>query len=96
MMDNLLDGDGYPTEITLKRCRELTGTETAEDILSSLELIWHWPHHVRLSGNVLELHTGGWSGNEDVIEALSESMFWLVCWMESKRGGHHRFDLSKR
>jgi len=42
---------------------------------------------------ILELATGGWSGNESIIAALQENlMFWGMYWMESKRGGYYRFE----
>ena len=41
----------------------------------------------------LELHTGGWSGNEDIIEALAASMFWLMYWQKSVRNGHYYFEI---
>ena len=38
-----------------------------------------------------ELHTGGWSGNEEIMSALRSSMFWILYWMKSERGGHYYF-----
>lgn len=38
------------------------------------------------------LVTGGWSGNEAVINALRENVvFWASCWQSSERGGRHVF-----
>jgi len=42
----------------------------------------------------LELHTGGWSGNEDIIEALKKSYFWIFYWEKSVKGGHYYFTIS--
>lgn len=39
----------------------------------------------------LELTTGGWSDNEDIINELSYTMFWFIWWQESKRGGYYKF-----
>lgn len=43
----------------------------------------------------LYLSTGGWSGNEDRIEALQEpgrhGTFWRRYWYSSRVGGHYRF-----
>lgn len=40
----------------------------------------------------LELHTGGWSENEEIIEELQKNLFWLFCWQKSERGGHYYFE----
>jgi len=41
----------------------------------------------------LELHTYGWSGNEDIIRALRKNDFWLLFWEKSTRGGHYWFKI---
>ena len=39
-----------------------------------------------------EYHTGGWSGNEDVISALERnSLFFALYWKKSEVGGHYFF-----
>jgi hypothetical protein len=41
----------------------------------------------------LRLSTGGWSGNEDIIQALRENeWFWTFFWQEERRGGHYVFE----
>jgi hypothetical protein len=60
--------------------------------------IWHWPdfweQHDIYPGRVYFMSTGGWSGNESIIDALAKNrLFWLVAWQESRRGGHYRFEL---
>ena len=39
----------------------------------------------------LELTTGGWSENEELIDQIADTMFWLLWWQESKRGGYYKF-----
>jgi len=40
----------------------------------------------------LELSTGGWSHNEDIIEDLQKyNFFWFIYWQKSERGGHYCF-----
>ena len=39
-----------------------------------------------------ELATGGWSGNEDLIVAMSDNHpFWSAAWVRSESGGLHVF-----
>jgi len=38
------------------------------------------------------LHTAGWSGNEDIINAMRKNyIFWVLYWEQSNRGGHYIF-----
>ena len=39
----------------------------------------------------LELTTGGWSENERILNEICDTMFWLLWWQESKRGGYYKF-----
>lgn len=42
----------------------------------------------------LSLSTGGWSGNEDIIEALKQNKyFYSFYWLQSRRGGHYIFEI---
>jgi hypothetical protein len=41
------------------------------------------------------ISTCGWSGNEDVVDALSENwLFWSRCWVSHRRGGHYVFKVA--
>lgn len=44
----------------------------------------------------LELTTGGWSENEEIMDIISSTMFWLFWWQESKRGGYYKFVYSEK
>lgn len=40
--------------------------------------------------------TGGWSENEEIVDALGQSMFWMCFWERSERGGLHLFKINKK
>jgi len=88
---------GYPTEEDLQFIREYKYSPDPEELLSFLESLWHWPSYIiRIEKEkkiYLELHTGGWSGNESIIDALSNTMFWHIYWQKSERGGHYYFTI---
>ena len=89
----------YPTEEELDYIKNYNILENdIIDLIEFIRSIW-WPSGwgFKLSGkNVLklELHTGGWSGNEDIIYALKQTkLFWVACWVKSVRGGHYYFEI---
>ncbi len=93
-----MDKDGYPDEDELRCIREWPRTSWSNSYAALLKFVgtlWHWSDWgFKEEGLFYELHTGGWSGNESVIEALRENViFWNVCWQESKRGGHYKFEV---
>ena len=57
--------------------------------------LWHWSDYAKWDGKNLELHTGGWSGNEDIINALTDTPFWMFYWKKSERGGHYYFEVKQ-
>lgn len=62
-------------------------------LITFIKGLWKYPDYFVVKGKKtikLGLHTGGWSGNEDIIEALQENeMFFLLYWLKSVRGGHY-------
>lgn len=79
-------------------------TFRAHDVVDYLNLIWWYPErqmevregrerfrHKKVMK--LWLHTGGWSGNEDIIGELQQTWFWVLYWTESHRGGHYYFEV---
>ena len=91
-----LDENGYPTEETIMRIERWNGKNVV-DFVEFIKEVWHWlDWGFELKGKRvlrLELHTGGWSGNEDIICALSNNIFWMMYWEKSTRGGHYYFKI---
>jgi len=99
------DNDGYPTPEELEVVRSWDWEQGFKGLVEYLQDIWWYPErHIELywgrdritekSVHRLILHTGGWSGNEDIIVALKDNMmFWQLCWEKSVRGGHFYFGI---
>lgn len=90
----------YPTDIELKTIRvwKFTGTSSFVDFMKFIKSVGnYWPEESfgwKQRGRTYWISTGGWSGNEDILEAMQENcIFWSVCWVQSKRGGHFTFQL---
>jgi hypothetical protein len=98
----MIDSDGYPEEKDLERIKNWDVLKDGVDGL--LELVrenTNWPdRQMGVSGkNVyrMEYHTGGWSGNENVINHLKcNFLFWSLSWVKSTRGGHYYFKINKK
>jgi hypothetical protein len=82
----------YPTEEELNTIKNWN----PNDLIGLMEFIkplwafdsWGWS----LEGGKFYLSTGGWSGNESIVEALeSNIIWWAMFWQESRRGGHYMF-----
>lgn len=89
-----MDKDGYPDENELKKIEEWD----YKDLSAMMEYVkerwkysdWGWSQ----KGNLYYLSTGGWSGNESLIGAMEKNlMFWSLCWLSSRRGGHYEFEV---
>jgi hypothetical protein len=94
----LLTSDGYPTDEVLDYIRRYDFSKSSvEDLLVLIKDIWWMPEWgVVRKGRKSELHTGGWSGNEDLVHALEGNfLFWSLCWRKSLAGGHFYFSIPK-
>jgi hypothetical protein len=102
----LLDIEGYPTEEWLQYIKSYKPDESLP-LLTFIKMVlidgwymsdWGFKLSKKYKGkHKLELHTGGWSGNEETIAAIKSNM-WLthfqmryVMW---RAGGHYYFELS--
>ena len=101
--DVLLDEEGYPTEEFLEFIRNFShDTMPILDFLDILKEGWYYGDlafklHKKYGGKrKLELHTFGWSGNEDTIAAVVGN-FWCKNYKMKytmwETGGHYYFDI---
>ena len=99
-MELELDDDGYPTDNTLDIISNypIKSKADCKELLESIYEIWtykdYWHQTFIPEDNRYIISTGGWSGNESIIQALEDNtMFWVLCWYSSRRGGHYEFDV---
>lgn len=91
MKEPTFDKDGYPTEETLQFIQDYKDLNW-QSLIDFILAAWYWLDYAKWEPPDLELHTGGWSGNESIISALQENfVFWGLHWMKSERGGHFYF-----
>ena len=97
----------YPTEAELEELRAFdTLALGVKPLVERVRELWwkpDWGFRVyRTKDDIygscigLELHTGGWSGNESIISALEQNyLFWALSWSRSSVGGHYWFRISR-
>lgn len=92
--ESLTDTHGYPTERGLDMVRFFEGN--LNEMYQLLKMLWWHNKSVEYDGETLCLATLGWSGNEDIIQALQENkfFFWVKYWHLSKKGGYYEFKQS--
>jgi hypothetical protein len=90
----ILDDEGYLTDTALEIIENWDMFKKGtEELLAFISDIWYFGDWgFKREGDKLELHTGGWSGNELVIRHLQKNFFWTFFWESSRRGGHYYFD----
>lgn len=97
-----MDKDGYPDEHELKKIEQWDSRDL-EGLMEYVKDLWKysdfgfWKQTKNSFGhNEYRISTGGWSGNESIIGALQNNLiFWGMCWLSSKRGGHYVFEVRK-
>jgi hypothetical protein len=69
--------------------------ENTNALINYLRKLWHfvdWGFVHNQSDKKLELHTGGWSGNEEIIPYLEMTWFHKCYWSMSRKGGHYYYE----
>lgn len=102
MNEEYLDTDGYPTDEALDKIRDWDYNDV-KGWLNFIKSIWwasEWGWTETTGVNLTfdepqyEYHisTGGWSGNEEIIDAMRKNyILWNLAWYEHRRGGHYMF-----
>lgn len=92
--------DPYPRDDELKKITEWQIVAFDRDIRALMDYVqnlWMYDDYFIRRGRTYTLHTGGWSGNEDLVGAMQHNLiFWTLCWVSSRRGGHYVFQLPKK
>ena len=88
------DTDGYPTAETLDAIK-LWPHQKSRELFAFIKAAWNYPEDFDEKENgVYRIVTGGWSGNESLIWALEKNFIvHASCWMSSRRGGLHEYEL---
>jgi len=69
------DDDGYPTEATLQAIRDWEGVNT-RDLLEAVMGAWYWDDMAKETApGLFVFATGGWSGNESLVDTLMRNPF---------------------
>jgi hypothetical protein len=98
---DVFDDDGYPTDRFLNLIEEWHHTDGFYELMEYAMSGHTYPQFRDRSeqenGDIIwNVSTGGWSGNESIIDALNSNwLFWSMCWESSRRGGHHVFRIRR-
>jgi hypothetical protein len=93
-MEPSFDKDGYPTEDTLVEV-ENWDYKDGYALFKFIQLSWRYLTYFTQEedekyGPIYRISTGGWSGNESLIEALQANrMIQSLYWISSTRNGHY-------
>jgi len=102
-MTDWSSGAPYPEDSLVELIKNFEGT--VMDFFDLVEMCWIHEYGCMKRHNYggehrIYMATGGWSGNEDIIQAMREnkSWFWMMSWHRSERGGAFwfRFPSPKR
>lgn len=102
----LLDDEGYPTEEFIEFIANWKHGETPlRKLIDMIQEAWQFgdwgfilskrPYRGKIK---LELHTGGWSGNEEIIYAMQKNVGLMHLYMGYymwRTGGHYYFRIPK-
>lgn len=84
------DSNGNPTDETLDAIAKWPIADP-DGWLDYIHAVWNNHYgRIRFTPDFDEFITGGWSGNESIIEAMRENVvLWFMLWESSHRGGKY-------
>ncbi len=91
IIDADIDGDGYPTDGTLRQIEKLNFVPNLDGLMSDLLPIFsEYGKCERMQDGRWVISTGGWSGCESIINAMKfNHLIWVSFWLRSVRGGYY-------
>lgn len=97
----ILDENRYPTPEYLEYIEKYNPIKRGgyDELLNSLSETWMYKDWGFIRKRPIKekftliLHTGGWSGNEEIIGALQNNIYVWYYWKMKKAGGHYWFSL---
>jgi len=99
METDFVDEHGYPIDEALDRIENWNHGNGWFELMQFIQSIWwasDWGFRVEENEGKLTyyLSTGGWSGNESIVQAMQKNyFFWATVWVQSQRGGHYIFEI---
>ena len=101
------DGQKCPTAKSLRQLRMELEDENIEYAIEVFyaalkENIYHdycGPEKIEVRGDIIDVwayHTGGWSGNEDIIDILEKSSYFKWLLKRYDAGGHYYFKICQQ
>lgn len=81
----------YPSKAELSYYeKEQVNEEFIDELFGSW---WASDWGLHITEGVLHMSTGGWSGNEEIIDSLRRNEEFWKRLIEKKAGGHYTFDV---
>jgi len=88
----------YPHDSDLERIGAWDHRD-CKGLLAFVRSLWwmsDWGWQQNEEGTLYKISTGGWSGNESLVDAMNANrMFWSRCWQGSWRGGYYEFEVEQ-
>lgn len=93
-----MDKDGYPDDQELKIIEDWPYQSGYDKLMEYVYDRWRYAdcgYWCQIDSS-FQISTGGWSGNESLIQAMEHNrMFWAMCWVSSRRGGQYEFEVKE-